>query len=49
VPARRLGGDLVHALGEFGWDGNMLVAEPRETPRQTMRMGRAYNYAARRP
>jgi len=44
VPSRRLEGDRFTALGQFGVDSDVFVAEPRETPRQTVRWGRSYNY-----
>ena len=44
VPSRRLEGDRFTALGQFGVDSDVFVAEPRETPRQTVRWGRSYGY-----
>jgi hypothetical protein len=44
VPARRLAGDRFRAIGQFGVDSEVFVAEPRDTPRQTVRWGRSYDY-----
>lgn len=43
-PARVLQGDRFTALGQFGIDTDVFVAAPGNTPRQTLRWGRSYDY-----
>ncbi len=45
APARALTGDRFTALGQFGVDTEIFVATPGDTPRQTLRWGRSYDYS----
>lgn len=44
TPSRDLEGDHFRALGQFGVDTEIFIAEPQDTPRQTVRWGRPYDY-----
>jgi hypothetical protein len=45
APARPLAGDRFTVLGQFGVDTEVFVAAPEDTPRQTLRWGRSYDYS----